>query len=313
MLLGDSYDNEPYVSYVRDSAYFGKAFHGLSLSELARLDLDQAGVEGVSGATMTSTAAAEGLVRAAVELQRSRRRRAELAKSGLRFTPRDAGTVLVVVLGLLLAYAPLPLKRAWRLPFQGLLIGYLGLTNGDMVSQAMLAGWAENGAPWRTAFGLVFLTAAALVCPIATRSNAYCTHLCPHGAAQQLLRNRLPRRAAVSSRLRKWLPTLPAVLLGWCVLVAMAGLPFSLVDIEPFDAWLLGVAGWASVTIAVVGLAASLATPMAYCRYGCPTGALLGYLRRHGRSGHWAPRDWFALGLLLLAVGLLAWSWRHLT
>ena len=40
-----------------------------------------------------------------------------------------------------------------------------------------------------------------------------------------------------------------------------------------------------AVTIAIVGIVISLFLPMGYCQYGCPTGAVLGYLRRHGRSG----------------------------
>ena len=85
----------------------------------------------------------------------------------------------------------------------------------------------------------------------------------------------------------------------------MAALPFSLVDIEPFDAWVFYVAGWATITIAVIGLVASLFVPMAYCRYGCPTGAVLGYLRFHSRSDRWTRRDWVALGLVLFAAVLL--------
>ena len=46
--LGKSYDNEPYVSYVRDDEYFSTLFNELLLAELARLDLVEAEVEGVS-------------------------------------------------------------------------------------------------------------------------------------------------------------------------------------------------------------------------------------------------------------------------
>ena len=58
--LGRSYDNEPYVDYVRDDTYFRQLFNHYSVSELGQLDLKQAHVEGVSGATMTSLAVAHG-------------------------------------------------------------------------------------------------------------------------------------------------------------------------------------------------------------------------------------------------------------
>ena len=88
------------------------------------------------------------------------------------------------------------------------------------------------------------------------------------------------------------------MLLAWCVLVGMTTLGFSLVDIEPFDAYVFRIAGWATITVAVVGLAASLFVPMAYCRYGCPTGAVLQWLRFHTGSDRWSIRDWAALALL---------------
>jgi polyferredoxin len=98
---------------------------------------------------------------------------------------------------------------------------------------------------------------------------------------------------------------LPAGLLLWCLLVAMLNLPFSLVDIEPFDAWVFRVAAWSTIAIAVVGLSASLFVPMAYCRFGCPTGALLQHLRYNSRSHHWTRRDWFAVCCLCVALVIL--------
>ena len=63
VLIGKSYDNEPYVGYVREDAYFRTLFNKKSISDLAAIDLDM--IEGVSGATMTSAAVTEGMVLAA--------------------------------------------------------------------------------------------------------------------------------------------------------------------------------------------------------------------------------------------------------
>ena len=84
-------------------------------------------------------------------------------------------------------------------------------------------------------------------------------------------------------------------------------MPPALVDLEPFDAYLPAVAGVAALAIFAASLAASAVVPMAYCRHGCPTGALLDHLRLHRRSGTFTWRD----GLLLacLAAALAAW-WR---
>jgi hypothetical protein len=47
---------------------------------------------------------------------------------------------------------------------------------------------------------------------------------------------------------------------------------------------------------------------MAYCRFGCPTGTVLNYLRLHGRSDRFTLRDGAAVALVGLAVGLIAWA-----
>ncbi len=309
ILLGKSYDNEPYVTYVRENEYFLPRFNNMVLEELAKFDLEKAEVEGVSGATMTSMAIARGLVLAAAEHRRQLATpQKETGHRGkwprVKWTLRDFGTAAVVLAGLIVGFTSLRSNRVVRLLLQLLLIGYLGLINGDMLSQALIAGWSQNGVPWRNAGGLVLLTTAAFLVPLVTRRNIYCTHLCPHGAAQQLLKKRLPWQLRLPRWLKRFLPALPAALLVWSVVVAMVAMSFSLVDIEPFDAWVFRVAGWTTIAIALVGLIASLFVPMAYCRYGCPTGALLDFLRFNSRSDRWSRRDWLAVGLMVLAVVL---------
>lgn len=303
ILLGKSYDNAEYVKYVREDDYFLTLFNGLNLDKLTELDLKEAEVEGVSGATMTSMTVARGVVRTAEEYRINLK--SDMQQRPLvSFTAHDLGTAIVILAGLVIGMTSLRSKRIVRFSFQLILVGYLGLINGDLLSQAMLAGWARNGIPWRNAGGLALLSAAALLVPIFSGSNLYCNQLCPHGALQQLLRNRLPWRVRLPKRVARVLVTVPIVLLVLCMIVAMTSLPLSLVDIEPFDAWVLSIAGWPTVTIAVVGLIASLFVPMAYCRYGCPTGALLKFLRLHSQSDRWTRQDWIAVGMVLLALTL---------
>ncbi len=71
---------------------------------------------------------------------------------------------------------------------------------------------------------------------------------------------------------------------------------------------MLRSAGWATVSIALAGLVASLFVPMAYCHYGCPTGALLNFLRSHHRTDRFGRRDLVALALLALSAVL---SWKY--
>jgi polyferredoxin len=100
----------------------------------------------------------------------------------------------------------------------------------------------------------------------------------------------------------RWLTRLPFVLLGFVFLSVVWGWAVDLNALEPFDAYLFRVAGWASVAIAVVGLVASLFQPLAYCKYGCPTGALFKLIRFTGDADRLGVRDWVAALLLITAA-----------
>ncbi len=295
-----SYDNLPYVDYVREDRFFNRLLDRRSLDQLAQMDVESAGIEGVSGATMTSVAVAQGVFSAARRSVAASQARPPAVRF-FSLSVRDVGTVLVVLSGILIAFTRLRGQRWIRFAYQAVVIGYLGLTNGDLLSLAQMAGWSRNGIPWRSATGLVILSAAALSVPMFTGRNFYCNHMCPHGALQQWIRPRR-RRWHVPGRLHNLLRCVPAVLLLVAVVATVAPLPLNLVHIEPFHAWVFRIAGWGTIVVAIAGLAASLFVPMAYCRYGCPTGAILGYMRFTSHSDRWGPRDWFVLGLVGLAL-----------
>ncbi len=310
-----SYDTPRYVEDVSADWTFLHRFDGLPLSEFAGLSVGVGkDVEGVSGATMTSQVLTENLVDAAKRMREEtgdgRQETKKIGAAGWEWGPRvgfDLATAAVVLLALAIAFTDLRGKTWVRRGWQVVLIGYLGLVAGDLLSQSLLVGWAKNGLPWRLAPGLVLLAAAALAVPLTTKTQLYCHHLCPHGAAQELLRNRLPWRWHVPRRLDRLLGLIPAGLLAVVLAVALWRLPLDLADLEPFDAYSVRAAGVATVAIAVAGLVASLFVPMAYCRYGCPTGAVLGYLRRHGRSDRLTRRDALAAGLAAVAA-IVAWA-----
>ncbi len=302
LAIRQSFDNEPYVRYLKEDEYFFNIFKGKRLEEIAKLNMVDAGIEGVSGATMTSSTVAGALIHAAGELIKAREETAPQRS----FAPagRDLGTLLVIVCGFVIALTRLRGNRRLRILFQVALVVYLGFINADMLSQALLVGWAQNGIAWRGAPALAALTVAALLAPMLTGRQVYCSHLCPYGAMQDWLRRVGAPRIVLSQPLRRLLAWLPGLLLLGVVLVAMQHLPFGLVDIEPFDAYVVKVAGWSAITIAIVGLVASLFIPMAYCRYGCPTGAMLKFLRLGAASERFGPRDVFATILALVAFGL---------
>ncbi|MDB5296470.1 MAG: NosR regulatory protein [Phycisphaerales bacterium] len=296
--IRSSRDTKDHVEDVGRDDYFMSLWTGKTWDEVAGADPRAAGVEGVSGASLTSMAIADGI--------HYRFKRAADAAAvpppPVRVAGADVGLLAVLAVALAFAFSERLRGRPWlRRAFQVVLIGYVGFVNGQILSQSLLGGWTAEAVPWRAAPGLVLLAATALVVPWGTRRQVYCAHVCPHGAAQEWAgrltrwRPRVPR--AVDRGLR-WLPPL---LVALVLVVVLFQLPFDLAGIEPFDAYLVRSAGWATIAIAVVGLIAAAFVPMAYCKYGCPTGLVLSFVRSHGKADRFGRRD-LAAGLLVLGV-----------
>jgi NosR/NirI family transcriptional regulator, nitrous oxide reductase regulator len=309
MAVLSSYDNEPYVGYVRDDAAFRGVYRGMSLEEIAGIDPRSTGIEGVSGATMTSQAVAEGIVRAARQ-HAEQRGRPPATSSWAAFVQRidgpQWGALGVIAAGMITAFTRL--RGTWfgRLALPIVVLAYLGFGAGALLSQAQVWGWAQAGVA-RGAVVLMALTLAAFVLPITTRRNVYCSHLCAHGAAQQLLVRFVKPKRSFPEWLKPVLVVLPWALLAVAILASLLHWPLNLVDLEPFDAYLPTVAGITALVLFAVSLIASSFYPMAYCRHGCPTGAILDHLRLHRRADRFSWRDGVLLGCLAIAAAVHWW------
>jgi len=298
-ILRKSYDNAEYVETVRGDDYFRHIFDHRTRAELSQVSPQQPDVEGVSGSTMTSLAVAEAIV-AAAKYQHPAHQTANQTRV-FTIVPTDYGVVAMIVIATVLAFSRLRGNRWVRVAFALTTVSYLGYMTATLLSQAQFVGWAQAGVP-RGAFGLAILTCAAVLLPISTKRNVYCSHLCPHGAAQQLVQLVARPQVHVGRPWRRMLGLLPVLLLIAVVMIALRHWPISLVDLEPFDAYVPEIAGYAALGIAVVGLIASCFVPLAYCRYGCPTGALLEFVRRHAQSDRFTRRDAAAVVLFVIAL-----------
>jgi NosR/NirI family nitrous oxide reductase transcriptional regulator len=300
-----SEDTKDHVRDVVTDRRFLKKWNGMTWDTAAALDLKKAGIEGVSGATMTSMAIARSVK---ARLQSSAGEMIE--RPPLRLGWRDWGMLVVLGSAGVMAFGRAEWRQRWRRVYQAGLIVYVGLVSGDLLAQGLFAGWARSGVPWTTAPGLALLAAAALLLPWATRKPVYCHHVCPHGAAQEFIGKIRPARWQLNlpAGVVRGLEFLPTALLVFTLVIAMSAVPFELADIEPFDAYLVRTAGWATLAIAFVGLGASFFVPQAYCRFGCPTGALLNFVRARGPTDHFSRRDFGALGFVAIAV-LINWQY----
>lgn len=301
IVLRETYDTTDYVERIQSDKEYLVSLTKWNTQEWPKVDFTTARLEGVAGATLTSYAIAEGI----------KRRFTDDAKG---VQAKQAGTWVIVqqvalwcflIGALLMTFTGLHGRPIVRTAWQVLLVAGLGLWLGQMVSLSLFVGWARHGLPGGPATGLVILGAIALLVPWATRRQAYCHQICPHGAAQELLGSFPRLHVHLSPRVHQWLRRLPFLLLGVAFLVALRWPRWSLGQLEPFDAWLLSGIAVSTVVLAGLGLVSSLFVPQAFCKYGCPTGALLNFARTHNKNETWTKRDSFAAGLLALGAGLV--------
>lgn len=279
---------------------FKRVWNGMRWSEMAAMDLLEEGMEGVSGATMTSLSVARGVVnRFAVAEGRA-------IPLPIVWELEDVGLLGAICIAMFLSFTKHRGRGRARKWFQIYVIGYVGFLTGDLLAQSLLAGWAKAGVAWQIAPGLVLLVAASILIPLTSKRPFYCQQLCPHGAVQEIIMRVSPRRWRISlpAGLERGLRWGPGLLLGFIAVLVLLPLDFDLAGFEPFDAYLLGIAGTATITVAVVGLVASVFVPKAYCKFGCPTGSLLEFIRSHGSQDKFGRRDWGGLIVVLLVVAL---------
>lgn len=320
--LRGSFDNQPYVDYVRQEYSFWPLFRDRTVRQLAAFDPQARNVEGVSGATMTSLAVADTIPAACRRLvtkfdnERLQRHDATIPLwQQVRWTPTDVATLITLLLaGVLSATGKFRTQRLRRVWLIGVVI-VIGLWAGNLISMSLIAGWSAEGIPWRLAPGLTAILVVAALLPPLTKGNPYCNHICPHGGLQQILRpptksSRTGWPGRLTSRRRWRLPTKLHRIASWTpgltLTLAYVMLTLSptsdLSSWEPFHAYLFKIATASSIALAVGTLAISAFVPMAYCRYGCGTGRMLDYLRRTGASHKIDLADVIAICLLGLAI-----------
>lgn len=289
--LQGSRDNEPYISDVRDGLLYDQPFAGMTVEEALAFESGTAVL--VSGASRTAESVEETVK------EMLRRHFAPPPVEPPLLAPRDGVALAWIVAGLVIGLGPWRGRKRVRTAFAVISVIAGGLWLGLMTGQDQWIKWSMRGSAAGTALPLLALTAAALLLPAAFGKNVYCAHICPHGAAQQLLGHLRKRRFALPPKLHRALGGMPWLTLALLWLLAFLGIGFPFADAEPFEVWSTGFVALLPVAIFAGGLLAAVFLPQAYCHYGCPTGAVLKFLA--SAPGRWTRRDSIAGGVVALA------------
>ena len=260
--LGENYESYGFIERIRNAGFFEK-WNNKSIEEAAKAEVDT-----ISGATMSTRA-----IKSMVALN--------LAKySGSEFQANSAETEplwLEIVVFLLLAYSLFafffPQKTAkFRIFHLIALAAVLGFIGGSALSFESFKNWLVSG---NIALIPAVILAIALIIPMISGRNFYCTFVCPFGAMQELFgRIPLPKKN-FPAKFMKGVSIFKVVLLVAVYVLMIFKVVTDLTVAEPFSAFKFNAAALPSLVIAASFLIVSLFVNRPWCRFFCPTGTLL--------------------------------------
>ena len=189
------------------------------------------------------------------------------------------GSIVALIAVLLGAVVPLFTNNR-RLHLVQLVVNVvvLGLWTGTFVSYTLFlrlfAGGVSLSAIGTLAAPLLMLI-VALLYPLAGKSGHYCAHVCPFGSAQELAGKLSRRKLRITPRVLRVLTALRNLLWGVLMALLLTGTCSAWIDYELFTAFIYSSASVWVIVLAVLFLVLSVWVPRPYCRFVCPTGALM--------------------------------------
>ena len=154
----------------------------------------------------------------------------------------------------------------------------LGLWTGTFVSYTLFLRIFAGGVSLSTIGALaapLLMLIVALIYPLAGRSGHYCANICPFGSAQELAGKLSRRKLRITPRVLKLLSVLRNLLWGVLMALLLTGTCTAWIDYELFTAFLYSSASVWVIVLAALFLVLSVWVPRPYCRFVCPTGALI--------------------------------------
>ena len=264
------------------------------LNHWQNMSVDEALVEevdAVSGATFSSRAIIANMQRGLAYAKQHGQwgEGGSVGALGTSASPIEGGSVgaletsapPIVALIVVLLGAIVPLfynNRRLHLVQLAVNVVVLGLWTGTFVSYTLFLRIFAGGVSLSTIGVLaapLLMLIVALIYPLAGRSGHYCANICPFGSAQELAGKLSRRKLRITPRVLKLLSVLRNLLWGVLMALLLTGTCTAWIDYELFTAFLYSSASVWVIVLAALFIVLSVWVPRPYCRFVCPTGALI--------------------------------------
>ncbi len=182
--------------------------------------------------------------------------------------------LLVILLGAVITLKRVKSKRL-LIAQMVLNVAVLGFWCGSFLSMSLFTSWASNGINLSMSLVTLSMLAIVVVMPLLKRKGSYCHIHCPMGSAQELMGLIPVKKLHIKPSITKVLNSLRYYILLALLFVMWLGVGFEIMDYEIFPAFIVSSASTVILVMAAILLLLSIFIPRPYCRFICPTGALI--------------------------------------
>lgn len=253
-------DNAESPSFFNRASALFSAWIGKTPGEALEMKVD-----GISGATYSSTAIINNVNAGLAYYQGADKRRASVPWK------------IWVALAVTLAGCIVPLFVRNKIYHNVQLIAnvaILGFWCGQFLDYAMILKYASGGFALPVGLIAIAMLIAAFIYPLFGHPQHYCTHICPLGSAQQLVGEICGYKLHISAKVLKGLDWFRKILWAALMLLLWADCLTGWMDLELFQAFQFESASWWIIGAACLFIALSAVISRPYCRFVCPTGSL---------------------------------------
>ncbi len=238
---------------------------------LLRSQVNEKFIDAVSGASFTSRAIILGVQNSASE---------QPVTPPFNFASTENISSLVLLFILTFAcFFPKKVMK-YRTVLQVLSIAVFGFWLSQLLSFVQIINWLAGGVNWQIHLVLLVLLTLAVVIPLVFGRAFYCSWVCPYGAAQELCGKACSRKVQIPSKTAKFLKLMRERIFIVLLILLWTGFSFDLTLIEPFTAFSVKTVSYWMLGFASIFLILSIFIPKVWCRYFCPTGFILEWIRK---------------------------------
>ncbi|MRT93801.1 4Fe-4S binding protein [Ancylomarina sp. 16SWW S1-10-2] len=265
IILGENYESDEYLA---DAVKKGIL---TQWNGVARNQVMNTAVDAIAGATISSQAIIAGVQNSASE---------QLLSIPFKFWTVENVVSLALLMVLVFAcFYPKKLMK-YRTILQILTVVVFGFWLGRLISFVQFINWLSGGFNWQIQFVMLIVIVLSIIIPIIFGKAFYCSWVCPFGAAQELCGKACSKKLQITSKSARFLQLLRERLFIVLLLFLWTGYSFDLTLIEPFSAFSLTKLSYWSIGFASIFLIISIFIPKVWCRFFCPTGFILDWIRK---------------------------------